>query len=688
MSGPTRALPDDLSKDPLLTALPRDPQGRPTLGGIPLTRCIGRGGMGAVYFATHPRLRIPVAVKILPTHLAQQDAGLANRFLSEARLAAALASDHLVRILDVNVESGLHYMVLEFVEGESAGARVKRLESLAEPEALDIVIAAARGLAAAHAKGIIHRDIKPDNILIPGNEPAKAKLADLGLAKPEPGRGETMGTLPDIALGTPGYMAPEQAENAKSAGPAADVFSMGATLQALLSGAPPFRGPTVIATIRETIEKPPAPLPPAVSAPVRAIVAKCLSKKAADRYPNAQALLDALLKLKSSMTASSRAPLYIVGAGAAIAALLIIGAVAFSGSGGTPGPGPFDEYFRAAEAASLIAKAKDTADAWNAVAEAAAKAEQNAKTPDETRKAKALGTSARERARVIAAREEDDRRYDACMKTAQEAKSPADAEKALKDALAIKPDDSAALAALKRVREATRPKEPVELRFKPRVGDVLTSKARVDSTTRSPRGPTGRSERQTTVSTFLLVSNGKLVKKKVEVLEQVSEQKGEGPVTSALQGRTLTVSMKDGRVHVEGADDVEERLVKMIKMDEDYVNWLPRQPVAVGDSWQIDAGAFFNNVFLRFAAADANKSAVTLTLREIREIDGRRCAVISETMDLKSKLLEIQGEGEMIVWIERGYVLSNKAQGVVKVRLGDRESDGTIAIEDVTAVRE
>src|SRR5579863_5327609 len=295
--GTPPALPqEDLSKDPLLRDLPRDPQGRPLLGRIPLVCRIGRGGMGSVYYAIHPRLQVEVAVKVLPFHLLDQDPKLAERFSAEARLAAGLSNHHIVRVLDVDQEAGTHYLVMEFVAGESAAAYLKRRkaegkQSLEEREALEIVTAASKGLAAAHERGIIHRDIKPDNILIPkgrtGNlEFTRSKVADLGLAKPE-GGGQSIGTLSHVAMGTPGYMAPEQIEDARSAGRPADVFSMGATLYGLLSGQAPFRGTSLGVILRDTMTKEPEALSDTVSEPVRQIVARCLAKDQAERPADA-----------------------------------------------------------------------------------------------------------------------------------------------------------------------------------------------------------------------------------------------------------------------------------------------------------------------------------------------------------------------------------------------------------------
>src|SRR6185369_1719226 len=231
--------PEDLSTDTMLSTVPRaEMNGKtlPSLGGIPLLAKLGQGGMGAVYYGIHPRLNKEVAVKVLPIQLAQQQPELIQRFIREAQIAASIQSPHLIGVSDVNHESGLFYLVMEFVAGKSAGRYLfdNKEKGLSEAVVLDICAAATEGLAAAHAQGVIHRDIKPDNILIPRIKTkaatqelhfAGAKLADLGLA-----RGTELGpslTMSEACMGTPGYMSPEQAADARHCEPAADVFSMG-----------------------------------------------------------------------------------------------------------------------------------------------------------------------------------------------------------------------------------------------------------------------------------------------------------------------------------------------------------------------------------------------------------------------------------------------------------------------------
>ncbi|HYF52353.1 MAG TPA: bifunctional serine/threonine-protein kinase/formylglycine-generating enzyme family protein [Planctomycetota bacterium] len=313
---PGQSLPvQELTTDKMILAAPRKEfSGRtlPTLGGIPLMAKLGQGGMGAVYYGMHTRLNKEVAVKVLPFHLAEQQPDMVKRFFREAQIAAMVQSPHLVTVTDVNEEHGLVYLVMEFVSGESAGVYLRKVKQsgrpgLDEAEALDIVTAATIGLKAAHDGGIIHRDVKPDNILIPKSRTGDdrmftlAKLADLGLA-----RGEDLGqslTMAQACMGTPGFMSPEQAMDAKAVGKQADVFSMGATLYALLAGAAPFTGTSPTKVVIDTAQTPHAPIHktrPDVSDAVAAIIDKCLQKAPEKRYADAGALLDALKRVRAN----------------------------------------------------------------------------------------------------------------------------------------------------------------------------------------------------------------------------------------------------------------------------------------------------------------------------------------------------------------------------------------------------
>lgn len=304
------ALPlEDLENDDFLAGVRRATfhgQPVPMLGGILLIRRIGQGGMGAVYYGLHSRLRTNVAVKVLNADLIVRHPELVARFHREAQLAARIQSRHLVGVIDVNREYGLEYIVMEFVVGCSAedallGAFKQKRKGLPEDVVLELGIAAARGLAAAHEAGVVHRDLKPANLLIPrypaGTEPrwAEAKLADLGIAKLDGQEKGLTGT--SATMGTLGYMAPEQARDARNAGKAADVFGLGATLYALLSGRPPVRGLTVNEALRNTLEAHHEPLDAEVSSlsPATAeAIERCLRKAPGERWADGTAVLQAL----------------------------------------------------------------------------------------------------------------------------------------------------------------------------------------------------------------------------------------------------------------------------------------------------------------------------------------------------------------------------------------------------------
>lgn len=195
---------------------------------------IGQGGMGAVYRGRHLNLDIDVAVKCLKPDLTGEDEQFVVRFRREARSAARINHQNVVRVFDVSEEQGLHYIVMELVQGETARQRVQRKGKLSVGEALEIVYGAASGLGEAHSKGFIHRDIKPDNLMIASN--GVVKVADLGLAKPSGQNNMSMVSGTNLIMGTPHYMPPEQWENTATVTAAADVWALGATLYYLLVG--------------------------------------------------------------------------------------------------------------------------------------------------------------------------------------------------------------------------------------------------------------------------------------------------------------------------------------------------------------------------------------------------------------------------------------------------------------------
>jgi serine/threonine protein kinase len=228
-----------------------DPLIGTVIGGCSIERLLGKGGMGAVYLARHVSLNKAVAVKLLSA--SHENERATKRFLREARAAARLDHPNVVQVFDTGTSGELQYIVMKFVEGESASAKVRRQGPLAIPEALRIVGQAAQGLAAAHRMGLIHRDVKPDNLMIELD--GVVKVADFGLAKEIGGEGSVL-TVDGQAMGTPQYMSPEQARDASSVGPATDIYSLGATLYSLLAGKPPFSGTTPWAVVSAALNEP------------------------------------------------------------------------------------------------------------------------------------------------------------------------------------------------------------------------------------------------------------------------------------------------------------------------------------------------------------------------------------------------------------------------------------------------
>jgi eukaryotic-like serine/threonine-protein kinase len=258
------------------------------LGPYEIVAPIGAGGMGEVYRAHDTRLHRDVAIKVLPAHLAD-DADRRQRFEREARAVAALSHPSVVAIHDVGAEGSTVYAVMELLDGETLGARLRR-ERLPVTRVVEIAAAIAEGLAAAHARGIIHRDLKPENIFV--TRDGRVKLLDFGLARVSdqsaPGLTETsLGvTAPGLALGTVGYMAPEQVRG-EPVDPRADVFAFGCVLAEMISGVPSFIRHTVVETSMAILHGQPAGLSTVGADVPRALVRvaeRCLEKEPASRF--------------------------------------------------------------------------------------------------------------------------------------------------------------------------------------------------------------------------------------------------------------------------------------------------------------------------------------------------------------------------------------------------------------------
>jgi serine/threonine protein kinase len=205
------------------------------VGNYDLVEKIAEGGMGTVYKGRHRTTGAYVAIKLLATHMKNNPTYL-QRFQKEYTTAKALDHPNIVRALEQSFEGDRPYLVMEYVDGESLGQRLERSGRLPEEEAIRIIVLAAQGLERAHKQGLIHRDVKPDNIML--TRDGGVKLADLGLVKEMDG--DLNLTRTGRGLGTPHFMAPEQFRNAKHADVRCDVYSLGATLYMMVTGQMPF----------------------------------------------------------------------------------------------------------------------------------------------------------------------------------------------------------------------------------------------------------------------------------------------------------------------------------------------------------------------------------------------------------------------------------------------------------------
>lgn len=265
-----------LADDPLLRGVP-EIDGHKFLDPALLLSKLGQGGMGAVYRGRHRTLKIEVAVKCLLPHLVVQQRHAIERFEREARLAAELSHQNLVRLYELRQAYGLTYVVLEFVDGETALERVRRKGPLGEVDAARVILAVSRGLSVAHRhpECIIHRDIKPENVLI--SRRGAVKLADLGLAKAME-RPDVSTFATEGLVGTPRYMAPEQWNTESRLTPQVDIWALGATLYFLLTGEHGLRGTTLSAICGEAQSDSfpdPRQIRPELSAEIASIVGRC-----------------------------------------------------------------------------------------------------------------------------------------------------------------------------------------------------------------------------------------------------------------------------------------------------------------------------------------------------------------------------------------------------------------------------
>ncbi|MBX9584456.1 MAG: protein kinase, partial [Gemmataceae bacterium] len=266
-----------------------------TLGKYKVLERLGSGGMAHVFLCEHTLMRRRVAVKVLPVAKAADKANL-ERFYREARAVAAVDHPNIVRAYDIDQDDHLHFLVMEYVDGTNLQELVKRFGPLDVTRACHYVAQSAVGLQHAHDNGLIHRDVKPGNLLL--DRAGAVKVLDLGLARFfHDTEDHLTRQYDDAILGTADYLSPEQAEDSHAVDIRTDVYSLGATLYYLLAGKPPFPDGTIPQKLIWLRSREPAPvreLRPEVPDGLAAVVARMMAKNPADRYATPAEVAQAL----------------------------------------------------------------------------------------------------------------------------------------------------------------------------------------------------------------------------------------------------------------------------------------------------------------------------------------------------------------------------------------------------------
>lgn len=296
--------------DPLLARqlldAPSHPEMLGRLGRYEVERVIGAGGMGIVFKAFDTELHRPVAIKMLAPHLSGSGSAR-SRFAREARAAAAVVNDHVVPIHNVETEHKRPYLVMQFIAGDSLQARLDREGPLDIREALRIGMQVATGLAAAHAQGLIHRDVKPSNILLDENV-SRALLTDFGLARTQD---DAILTRSGFHPGTPHYMSPEQIRGEDLDG-RSDLFSLGCVLYAICTGHPPFRADSSYAIMRRITDEAPRSIVSQIAGVpewLERIIFRLLDKDKTKRFRSASEVADVLEQCLAHVQKPNQMPL-------------------------------------------------------------------------------------------------------------------------------------------------------------------------------------------------------------------------------------------------------------------------------------------------------------------------------------------------------------------------------------------
>jgi serine/threonine-protein kinase len=278
------------------------PPGTVLAGKYRIERLLGEGGMGWVVVATHLQLEQRVALKFMREAHAAEAPDAVARFLREARAAARIQSEHVARVSDVGtLESGVPYLVMEYLEGHDLESLLQSKRALPLPTAIDYAMQACEGLAEAHAAGIVHRDLKPANLFLARRTDGsvRVKLLDFGISKltQSPGMPDAGMTSTQALMGSPLYMSPEQLRSSKNVDRRADIWSMGVILYEMFGGRSPFEAETLPEVCSRIMAVPPdtlgsikPELPPALDG----VVMRCLEKEPQHRFPDVASLAHAL----------------------------------------------------------------------------------------------------------------------------------------------------------------------------------------------------------------------------------------------------------------------------------------------------------------------------------------------------------------------------------------------------------
>ena len=296
------------------------------IGRCRIERKIGKGAIGDVYLARHMTLDIPVAVKVLRERFAQQ-AEYKKRFYREARTAARMDHPNVVRVLDCGEDEGALYLVMEYMSGGTVRDLLDQAQGpLPAEQVLDMAVAVCRALTVARQHGIVHRDVKPDNIMVA--EDGTYKLSDLGLAR-EMVSAESGLTVQFTGLGTPHYMAPEQAFDAGTADIRADIYSLGATLYHAACGRPPFQGKNTAEVLSQHARNtcaPPSRVNSILASGFDDLLGRAMMKRPERRYATPEEMLEHALALRRRVVRREKEPALVVRAPVAALASLLIAA--------------------------------------------------------------------------------------------------------------------------------------------------------------------------------------------------------------------------------------------------------------------------------------------------------------------------------------------------------------------------